>query len=418
MSPDEYSLCAHAIEVDLALREVGRQILLIPALHPRNTADEKERFFRRAGGYLPSFEYRPLSYDPRELRHRVRAIFQRSGKIRSRWLRSIFRAKCRELDLKLALVESRGTPQILPLSMRLYPKPSPRMVHDAEVLASLPRHDEERPLSVESLERSLRGAIRYYRKQHRSFDCRLKWVDSSLAEASISDAQLNIRRESGFSERFLHMLEHHEIGVHLVTAQNGARQKLKILRGGLAGYDQTQEGLALFAEFRCGAITTNRLRILGARVLAVDLLCRNASFADTFAALTHGLGKFTAEEAFAICLRCYRGGGYTKDVIYQPGFLSVFNYWICGGDLPLLFVGKFPLSQVDHIREAVRHGLVRMPYFIPPLVNDLGRLHAERTVMALLHVRRRRLTSFRELAREEVKVEALEEAQALRAEAL
>src|SRR5262245_21552023 len=147
MSVDEYSLCAHAIEVDLALREVGRQILLIPALHPRNTAEEKERFFRRGGGYIPSFEYRPLNYDPRDLRHRVRELFQRSGKIRSRWLRSIFRAKCRELDLKLALVESRGTPQILPLSMRLYPKPSLRMVHDAEVLASLPRLEEERHLS-------------------------------------------------------------------------------------------------------------------------------------------------------------------------------------------------------------------------------------------------------------------------------
>ncbi len=405
MTLDDYQLCHHAVDVDHALRDIGRQVLLIPALHPQNTAEEKKLFFKRHGREDPTFQYRPLSYDPRELQGHIRRVFTRAAKIRSRWLRSIFRAKCRELDLKLGLVAARGTPEILPLSMRLFPRPTRRMVHDAEVLAGLKQHEEERGMDPARVEKALRGTISAYRKQHRSFACKLKWVDSSLAEASISDAQLNIRKESSYSQRFLLMLQHHEIGVHLVTAQNGDHQKLNIFRGGLAGYDPTQEGLALFAEFRAGAITSNRLRILGSRVLAVDLLCRGASFAETYAALTKGFGGFTSEEAFSICLRCYRGGGYTKDVIYQPGFLSVFNYWVHVGDLPLLFVGKFPLSEVHHVKESVRHGLLHMPIFIPPLIQDLGRLHAERTVLSLLHVRRRRLTSFSALAREETKEE-------------
>ena len=409
MISDDYELCHHAVDVDHALRDIGRQVLLIPALHPRNTAEEKTLFFKRQGRDNPRFEYRPLSYDPRELRVRLKSVFARAGKIRSRWLRSIFRAKCRELDLKVGLIAARGTPEILPLSMRLFPRPTRRMVHDAEVLASLKRHEEERVMDPLKVEKALRSTISGYRKQHRSFACRLKWVDSSLAEASISDAQLNVRKEGTYSQRFLLMLQHHEIGVHLVTAQNGDHQKLNIFRGGLAGYDPTQEGLALFAEFRAGAITSNRLRILGGRVLAVDLLCRGASFAETFAALTQGFGGFSPEESFSICLRCFRGGGYTKDVIYQPGFLSIFNYWIQGGDLPLLFVGKFPLSEVHHVKESVRHGLLRMPVFVPPMIQDLGRLHAERTVLSLLHVRRRRLTSFSALAREEMKGEDREE---------
>ncbi len=402
MTPDDYTLCHNAIDVDQALRDIGRQVLLIPALHPRNTADEKALFFKRRAGENPAFVYRDLQYDPHELRARLRPLHARAGRIRSRWLRSIFRAKCRELDLKLALLAARGTPDFLLSSMKLFPRPTRRMVHDAEVLARLPRHEEERRLSAEKVERTLRATIASYRRQHRSFDCRLKWVDSSLAEASISDAQLNVRKESAYSDRFLLMLQHHEIGVHLVTAQNGDQQRLNIFRGGLAGYDPTQEGLALFAEFRSGAITPNRLRILGGRVLAVDLLCRGATFAEVYAALTAGLG-FSAEEAFSICLRCFRGGGYTKDVIYQPGFLSVFNYWIQGGDLPLLFVGKFPLSQVKHVRESVRHGLLKLPRFVPPLIQDMGRLHAERTVFSLLHLRRRRLTGFSQLAREEAR---------------
>jgi len=413
MTPDDYQLCHHAVDVDHALREIGRQVLLIPALHPRNNAEEKAHFFHRHGRESPRFVYRPLTYDPHELRARLRPIAVRAGKIRSRWLRSVFRAKCRELDLKLALIAARGTPEILPLSMRLYPRPTRRMVHDAEVLAALPRHEEEKTLSAEDIEKALRRTHTLYRKQNRSFQCRIKWVDTSLAEASIGDSQLNIRREAGYSRRFLLMLEHHEIGVHLVTAQNGDHQKLNIFRGGLAGYDLTQEGLALFAEFRAGAITTNRLRVLGARVLAVDLLCRGASLAETFGALTKGLGGFSSEEAWSICLRCFRGGGYTKDVIYQPGFLSIFNYWIHGGDLPLLFVGKFPLSQVKHVKESVRRGLLKLPLFVPPLIQDLGRLHAERTVLSLLHVRRRKLTSFSALARQGEKEESRDEAASL-----
>src|SRR5262249_12817353 len=147
------------------------------------------------------------------------------------WIRAIFRSKIRELDLKLALVMQRGTPQFLATSIRLFPKPTRSMLLDAELLARLPRGNEDRRLSAEKVEKSLRATIRYYRKQHRSFRCNLKWVDSSLAEASISDAQLNIRKEPNYSERFLLLLQHHEIGVHLVTAQNGDHQKLNLFRG-------------------------------------------------------------------------------------------------------------------------------------------------------------------------------------------
>jgi uncharacterized protein (TIGR02421 family) len=404
MDSNHYLICHQAVDVDHALRDIGRQVLLIPALHPKNTAEERERFLKQGGRESPQFVYRDLAYDPKDLRARVRKVFSRTARIRSPWLRAVFRAKCRELDLKLALMAARGTPLFLPLSMRLYPRPTRRMVHDAEVLASLPRMDEDRSLKPEKVERLLKATVRYYGRQHRSFRCSVKWVDTSLAEASISDAQLNVRRESGFSTRFLLMLEHHEIGVHLVTAQNGDCQRLNIFRGGLAGYDQTQEGLALFAEFRAGAMTTNRLRTFGARVLATDLLSRGALFEDVFAALTAALG-FTPDEAFSICLRCFRGGGYTKDAIYQPGFLSVFNYWIAGGDIATLFVGKFPLSEVKHVKECLRLGILKPPRFVPPIIADPGRLHAEQTVFSLLHVKRRRLTGFSQLARETRKEE-------------
>ena len=44
-------------------------------------------------------------------------------------------------------------------------------------------------------------------------------------------------------------LLHHEVGTHLVTHVNGTHQPIKVLGVGLAGYDETQEGLAVLAEY-------------------------------------------------------------------------------------------------------------------------------------------------------------------------
>ena len=43
-------------------------------------------------------------------------------------------------------------------------------------------------------------------------------------------------------------LLHHEVGTHVVTHVNGAHQPLQVLAVGLAGHDETQEGLAVLAE--------------------------------------------------------------------------------------------------------------------------------------------------------------------------
>ncbi len=55
-----------------------------------------------------------------------------------------------------------------------------------------------------------------------------------------------------------------EVGTHLVTQVNGAAQPVQVLGTGLAGYDETQEGLAVLAEIGCGELTPFRLRQLAA----------------------------------------------------------------------------------------------------------------------------------------------------------
>ena len=80
-------------------------------------------------------------------------------------------------------------------------------------------------------------------------------------------------------------LLHHEVGTHVVTHVNGAHQPLHILASGLAGHDETQEGLAVLAEHLVGGLTAGRLRQLAARVVAVHQMVERASFEDVHAEL-------------------------------------------------------------------------------------------------------------------------------------
>ena len=102
-------------------------------------------------------------------------------------------------------------------------------------------------------------------------------------------------------------LLHHEVGTHLVTQANGSHQPVKVLGVGLAGYDETQEGLAVLAEIACGGLTAFRLRQLASRVLTVHRMIGGATFAEAHAALV--ADDFPPASAWTTVMRVYRSGG-------------------------------------------------------------------------------------------------------------
>ena len=80
-----------------------------------------------------------------------------------------------------------------------------------------------------------------------------------------------------------------------------------------------------------------RLRILAARVIGAHQMMDGASFVDVFRSLSRF--GFSPRASFNVTLRLYRGGGYTKDLIYLRGLLGLLEYLAAGGALAPLFVG-------------------------------------------------------------------------------
>ncbi len=118
----------------------------------------------------------------------------------------------------------------------------------------------------------------------------------------------------------------------------------------MPGYEQLQEGLAVFAEYLVGGLSFARLRTLAARVIAVRRLTNGHSFAEVFNEL-HKNYKFGARSTFNTVMRVFRGGGLTKDAVYLRGLVEVLKYIGGGGDIETLFVGKMGPEHVSIIRE-------------------------------------------------------------------
>jgi len=119
------------------------------------------------------------------------------------------------------------------------------------------------------------------------------------------------------------------------------------------------------------------MRTLAARVLGAEMVMDGADFIDAFRALRRW--GFAARSAFNICVRLYRGGGLTKDLIYLRGLKRLLRYLENGGELEPLFVGKLAERDVRLVSELMARKLVGPPRLMPRyLQTDDGRRRLER----------------------------------------
>ena len=154
-----------------------------------------------------------------------------------------------------------------------------------------------------------------------------------------------------------------------MTFMNGHAQPFRLLRSGLAGYDELQEGLAVFSEYLVGGLNPTRLRLLAARVIAVKCLTDGADFVQTFDRL-HKAHGFSRRAAFGITARVFRSGGLTKDATYLRGILRILRYLRDGASIEPLLVGKIGFDDLGVMEELLRRQVLRPPSLRPRYLQD------------------------------------------------
>jgi uncharacterized protein (TIGR02421 family) len=384
------SLVKAARLVDQQLCEVSESFDFLLQVTPTNAADARRQFCDSDCKEIPHLHYRPLPYRPSLLKRRLFDI--EIERIEDPTLAHLFWEKQEEIDRKITALRDLDSPNFLYGSLQLYGNADDALLQlSQDILDRVPESagvEQSRCVESDEFIARARDEFDYYHSKMNEFSATVQVDDKIAAGIMVSHDQLLVAESLSIPAERVEPLLHHEIGTHLLTYFNGRCQPFRQLYAGLSGYEELQEGLAVLAEYLVGGLTANRVRTLAGRVVAVHSLLDGGSFAETYALLHHDHG-FGQRRAFTMALRVYRGGGFTKDVIYLRGLKELLEYLAAGHDIEPLYVGKIGLQHVPYIQEMRRRKIIVPPRILPRFWDDANvreRLDAcrEMSVLKLL----------------------------------
>jgi uncharacterized protein (TIGR02421 family) len=366
-------------EVDKALTDISRSFDFLLQVTPVNAKRARLQFLRDGADRDPEFDYRPLIVNVAALKRRLYNL--PLERLEDPTLAHLLSACRNEMSRKLTMLGDRNTERFLYGSLAVYGDVSDALNALAvQLLETIARSgaggdDDDAPEAEEIVNAARFAAmaedeLARYREEYSGLAATVH-VRSDVAGLLVSEGDLLIGAEFRATESRARALLQHEIGTHVISYSNGLAQPLSQLASGLAGYEETQEGLAVVSEYLVGALTPNRVRVLAGRVVAVRALVDGAPFVDCYRSLT-GDYQFSPSTAFTICMRVYRSGGLTKDAIYLRGLQDFLAYLRAGRDLEPLLLGKLAISDVPAIEELRWREYLKPPRLIPRFLTAPG----------------------------------------------
>lgn len=395
-------------ETDREIAEIAANWNFLLGVTPVNAESQWREFRQNKFAVMPIFHDRLLPFDPDLLKRQLYNV--ELERVESPALAALFHEKRLELDRQITLLEDRNTPRFLPGSMALYGGIEAPLLELANQILerTAPATEDEEDDDDEREARRQRvggpatpkmvGAHEFARRAQEEIDFyRAQWPDlSSKVEVRndvpgvmVAAGQLLIAENFTYPEQRLEALIQHEVGTHIVSHANGKAQPLKLLYIGFPDYDPLQEGTALLAEWLCGGLHPLRVRLLAARVWAVNSLISGADFIETFRALREDHG-FSARASWSLTMRVYRGGGFTKDAVYLRGLAWLLEYLSKDGEFDLLWSGKISGETLSLVRELHLRGVLNemklRPRFLdtPAAQERIAQVRAGMTVLDLL----------------------------------
>lgn len=359
LSPDDL-----AVDRELADIALGYRFLL--DVTPTDLDDARRRFLD--GGEPPELHYRPLEDDVAVMANRLEKVT--AERVTDATLAHLVEAKQREVALQLEMLRCRGSADFLPLSVELYGAVTPSLLATAEQL--LDRLDPAPAATGQALDAATfaqraQAELEHYAEAFPELDVRVE-IRDDVSGVMFTHGQLLIASTTTVPTVRVDALLQHEVGTHAVTYVNGSRQPLRLLAAGLAGYEETQEGLAVLAEHLVGGLTARRLRQLAARVVAVHRMTDGAAFADVHGELVRA--GLQPGPAFSVTARVFRAGGLTKDAIYLRGLADLLTHLRAPGDVDVLWLGKMGLADAPLVQELRDRRVLREPTLRPRYLAD------------------------------------------------
>ncbi|MBK5253889.1 MAG: flavohemoglobin expression-modulating QEGLA motif protein [Peptostreptococcaceae bacterium] len=347
------------IAIDKKLYALLRNFETLVYVNPRNLEHSKKIFFDSRYRKEPDFKYIPLRIDPYELK---KSLYQLPiTDMQDVSIQSLYKEIIREYSVTIDMLASRGTDEFLYNSLKLYGKPDRVDVMNANYIIqsygkdnegdkNLVKEDIYNMFSEELKSWNMGGKIVF----HKNMAARIM-VNSAKKTLVIND-------KAEFNKNDIKLLSQHELGIHMLTTMNASNQPLKFLSLGTPNNVETQEGVAVLAEFLTGTMHINRLKDLAYRVIAVNKVIKGDSFREIFEYFMEE-HDFDRDKAFNLTARVLRGGGFTKDYLYLKGFIKIYNYFISGKSMQEFLIGKTSIEYIDLINELFSRGYIKKPKY-------------------------------------------------------
>jgi uncharacterized protein (TIGR02421 family) len=356
--------------VDARLTEIERDLKLGLNVTPTNGAEAWRDFERSGFETVPTLQSRPLDFEPDLVK---RDLFDvEIERVEDPALNALFRGKRDEIARQITMLEDRGTSRFRYGALQLYGAPGESLLATARSLLEdvKPQRITSASVTATAFAAAARAELQWYRSNHPTLPVEVE-VRNDVADLMVSHGRLFIPATASFREDRVEPLIQHEVGTHVVTYRNGDSQPLTLLAVGLPYYEETQEGLALLAEFVVGGLDPRRIRVLAARVVAARMMLSGANFIEIFRHLTEDNG-FAPRTAWSLTSRATYGGGSTKDIIYLRGIKRVLGYLAEGRPIDPLLAGKLSLSHVPLIEELIEQGVLEPPRVRPRWLSVAG----------------------------------------------
>ncbi|MDF1761050.1 MAG: flavohemoglobin expression-modulating QEGLA motif protein [Coxiellaceae bacterium] len=352
-------------KIDKQLYRLAKGFETLNYVNPINFQAEKKRFMNKRD-YVPKFKYRQLRIDPYLFKEYLYKL--PVSDIQDPIIRDIYRSVIDGYAMKVELLTSVGTNQFLYNSLRYYGEPNTIDIENAQFLL----HASKKYFSSDDGHNnqlvSVEDAVHQFQASadKMNLNCKVVLSKRIAAKAMVDNLQrkLYVNQNASLTKIDIQALVHHELGVHMVTTQNALLQPLNVLKLGLPGNTYTQEGLAILSEYLSGTLTLSRLQQLALRVLAIDMMVKGSSFSHVYRHLNEQYGM-SSDDSFALAVRVYRGGGFTKDYLYLSGFRDMLAEYK-KGDILSLLIGKTGIKFHAALDSLIERKIFSPPAYVTP----------------------------------------------------
>lgn len=331
---------------------------------PTNLDIEKKKFFN-SDTYNPQFQYRIVKNVNREVLKKLSVVEEISDvdpRISDFYI-ELIRSKKEANDLMYAVGDNEVVTEI---STNRYGKPSIKLFRNAcRVLrGKVDIYNIAKKVGVG-------GEILEYNDIEKIFGIVFKelsldgWaVDKSMniakngVKVGIKTKKILVDPNIERSKFKLKKTIIHEVGTHVLRAENGLRSGFEALsKPNLPSYLDVEEGLATWNENNLGLLTEDWLKKKAALVYAL-YIGEDMSFRQLYNCMLGVLPKYAS---FDVVYRVKRGlsdtsygGLYTKDIAYFRGFRKVLSKLEKDISLyELLYSGKIGFEQCEWVREGL-----------------------------------------------------------------